>query len=234
MRFFGILLVLFSVVFAETAVDKKTSIAKYSTRVVPFDYTIPENSGTVTLEIRLKDANGERVIFPPAPLPSGQHIAIDIEVTQNAVLYVLLDGAKAKALQLDEDGTWQDQFVVTLTRGACSNACPVYSVSIDQTGTIRWNGTKLVTKKGKASVQVSLERIEKVKKALKEYKFWNLKNEYLEKSIADQASISIGVTSDARFKKIQHYLGDKNAPKSLFDLEKELDLLLETKKWVGR
>jgi beta-lactam-binding protein with PASTA domain len=62
------------------------------TRVVSFSYTIPADRGTVTLEIIVKDDDGSRTVFPPAPLPAGQPILLDIEVRGQGTVTILLDG----------------------------------------------------------------------------------------------------------------------------------------------
>ncbi len=61
-------------------------------RVVSFSYTVPADRGTVTLEIIVKDDDGSRTVFPPAPLPAGQPIVLDIEVRGQGTVTVLLDG----------------------------------------------------------------------------------------------------------------------------------------------
>jgi beta-lactam-binding protein with PASTA domain len=62
------------------------------TRVVSFSYTVPADRGTVTLEIMVKDDDGSRTVFPPAPMPAGQAVALDIEVRGPGTVTVLLDG----------------------------------------------------------------------------------------------------------------------------------------------
>ncbi len=125
-------------------------------------------------------------------------------------------------------------FFLSLTRDICLAAYPVYEISVDQNGLVRWNGKMRVAKKGKATTRVSAARVEKIKVALVRFKFWNLKNEYLERAIKGQPSVTIRVRSGDRLKAIEHHFGDRSAPKLLTQLEDELDVLLETKKWVGR
>jgi beta-lactam-binding protein with PASTA domain len=69
-----------------------TAPTEPQTRVVSFSYTVPADRGTVTLEIIVKDDDGSRTVFPPAPMPAGQAVALDIEVRGSASVTVLLDG----------------------------------------------------------------------------------------------------------------------------------------------
>lgn len=60
---------------------------------VPFSYTIPADLGMVSLEIRVVDDDGERVVLPATPLPGGQSWEQkDYLVRGKATFTVFVDG----------------------------------------------------------------------------------------------------------------------------------------------
>jgi len=60
---------------------------------VTFSYTIPADLGTVSLEIRVNDDDGERVVLPATPLPGGQPWErTDYLVRGKATFTVFVDG----------------------------------------------------------------------------------------------------------------------------------------------
>ncbi len=66
---------------------------------VPFSYTIPADLGTVSLEIRVTDDDGERVVLPATSLPGGQPWEInDYPVRGKATFTVFVDGV-SKAVE---------------------------------------------------------------------------------------------------------------------------------------
>jgi hypothetical protein len=59
---------------------------------VSFSYLVPADLGTVTLEVRLVDDDGEKTIYGPISVPGGTVIEVPREVRGTATFTVLIDG----------------------------------------------------------------------------------------------------------------------------------------------
>lgn len=62
------------------------------TRSVTFSYLVPADLGTVTLEVRIVDDDGEKTIYGPISVPGGTVIEVPREVRGTATFTVLIDG----------------------------------------------------------------------------------------------------------------------------------------------
>ncbi len=61
-------------------------------RSVTFSYLVPADLGTVTLEVRMVDDDGEKTIYGPLSVPGGTAIDLPREVRGTAKFTVLIDG----------------------------------------------------------------------------------------------------------------------------------------------
>ena len=66
--------------------------ATNQTRTVTFNYEVPADLGTVTLEVKVVDDDGERIVYGPLTLPGGTAIDLPREVRGNARFTVYIDG----------------------------------------------------------------------------------------------------------------------------------------------
>ncbi len=62
------------------------------TRSVTFSYLVPADLGTVTLEVRMVDDDGEKTIYGPLSVPGGTTIDLPREVRGKATFTVIIDG----------------------------------------------------------------------------------------------------------------------------------------------
>jgi beta-lactam-binding protein with PASTA domain len=62
------------------------------TRSVTFSYLVPADLGTVTLEVRMVDDDGEKTIYGPLSVPGGTSIDLPREVRGKATFTVIIDG----------------------------------------------------------------------------------------------------------------------------------------------
>ena len=69
-----------------------TTPATNQTRTVTFNYEVPADLGTVTLEVKVVDDDGERTVYGPLTLPGGTSIDLPREVRGNARFTVYIDG----------------------------------------------------------------------------------------------------------------------------------------------
>jgi beta-lactam-binding protein with PASTA domain len=66
--------------------------ATTQTRSVTFSYLVPADLGTVTLEVRMVDDDGEKTIYGPLSVPGGTTIDLPREVRGKATFTVIIDG----------------------------------------------------------------------------------------------------------------------------------------------
>ncbi len=62
------------------------------TRSVTFSYMVPADLGTVTLEVRMVDDDGEKTIYGPLSVPGGTTIDLPRDVRGKATFTVIIDG----------------------------------------------------------------------------------------------------------------------------------------------
>jgi hypothetical protein len=73
---------------------------------------------------------------------------------------------------------------IALRRGGCYGPCPIYLVSIQGDGTVRWMGERYVVKKGKAVSHVDPDKSKALIQSANEHRFWSLFEGY-SRSVAD-------------------------------------------------
>ncbi len=66
--------------------------ATTQTRSVTFSYLVPADLGTVTLEVRMVDDDGEKTIYGPLSVPGGTTIDLPRDVRGKATFTVIIDG----------------------------------------------------------------------------------------------------------------------------------------------
>ena len=131
--------------------------------------------------------------------------------------------------------------LITLRRTNCFFACPDYVVTISADGTVTFQGNANVEVKGKATSQISREKVQMLILAFEKAKFFSLRNSYSEREDgcrvydADAPSVIISITIDGKSKSINHYLGcwlkKGNATRALMKLENTIDDVANTDQW---
>lgn len=124
---------------------------------------------------------------------------------------------------------------ITLERTACFGSCPIYSVTVHGDGTVDWNGIRYVKEKGQRTWSISQEKIEALKKAINKAKFTDLHDEYTSYGITcSPSTITTVKFKDGSGKKVDHYHGDRSAPSVLGWLERKIDEISGTERYIGQ
>jgi hypothetical protein len=121
-----------------------------------------------------------------------------------------------------------EDFVIKLERTACYGRCPVYVVSIDARGSVTYDGTRFVKVTGRQTDRVPASRVAALVETVDRIRFFDLDDKYRQ-LITDVPTTFVTVTRDGRTKRIEDYFG---APKSLNDLEREIDDAAQTARWI--
>jgi len=130
-----------------------------------------------------------------------------------------------------------DDFFITLGRTTCFGECPAYSVSIDAKGNVTYEGRKFVRVEGIQHDRIAVARVAALAEQIDRLGFFELEDWYQAIQapdgsriwITDLPKIFVSVTRGGRNKQILDYLG---APESLKQLEKQIDEVANTKRWL--
>jgi len=130
-----------------------------------------------------------------------------------------------------------DDFAITLARTSCFGACPVYAVSIDAKGTVKYEGKKFVRVTGRQSDQIPVSRVAELLATVDRIRFFELDDRYrvirnpdgTTTMVTDLPTTFVTVTRGGKTKSIEDYVG---APESLKQFEKQIDEVARTKRWV--
>ena len=123
--------------------------------------------------------------------------------------------------------TFPETSIIEMSKTPCFGTCPVYSIKMDGKGNVTYDGKQFVKLEGKHEMNFPPEYVNEVFQAFADGNFWDYEDEYTD-NISDLPTTNISFTHDGKTKKIRDYYG---APKSLKELEKKVENLLETLVW---
>lgn len=124
---------------------------------------------------------------------------------------------------------------IQLERTMCFGECPVYKVEILSDGTVYYNGEMFVEKIGKHSWQIDEANIEKLNKAIKYYRYFDIRKVKPTFVATDSPSCILSITmNDGTSKKTNNYHGDNSYPEELDTLEDKIDMLIGIKDYIGK
>ena len=123
-----------------------------------------------------------------------------------------------------EKTSLKEALFIKMERTPCMGNCPIYSISIFNTGNVIYSGRNFVEKKGKYRTQLTSEQLKSLKSKIEEIDLFNLQDQY-GKEIVDLPSCVLLVYLNGKKKKIS----DKyKAPKKLKEFEKLIDTMVIT------
>ena len=144
----------------------------------------------------------------------------------------------------DEDAGATDApeaFKITFSTSECFGFCPVYTVSLDQDGEVKWNGQSNVDQTGEAEKRVSAAAAAEVFDALDAAGYFALNDKYAteadgcERVRTDSPTHTWSVERDGETKMLSHYLGCEGV--AALDKLEEVRVLLvrkaEIQLWIG-
>jgi len=121
--------------------------------------------------------------------------------------------------------------IVRFDRSMCFGFCPAYSATLYGDGTIVFNGIAHTRVLGYKIGSSEEHKIRELLLELENANFYSEKS-YTSYLVTDMPSAGISVSFQGKIHSVNHYYGDKNAPKSIFELEAKIDELLNTEQWV--
>jgi hypothetical protein len=146
-----------------------------------------------------------------------------------AVLLLSAAGAYAQ--------TVPPEFTVTLAETSCFGTCPVYSVRIDATGNVTYDGQRHVRVSGRQQALAPIANVAALLETVERIKFFDLEDSYRsiktadgnQMIVTDLPSTFVTVTLGKRTKRIEDYIG---TPEALRTFERQIIDATRVRRWV--
>ncbi|MGH9461306.1 MAG: DUF6438 domain-containing protein [Vicinamibacteria bacterium] len=134
--------------------------------------------------------------------------------------------------------TVPEDFRISLDRGPCFGACPVYTLSVFSDGRAVYHGRQFVDVQGQQTITLTAQQTKELVDAVISANFFTLADEYTV-PVTDLPSITTAVTLEGRTKSVYHYgtgcgTDLDEAPPGLCDLEARLESIPISNGWVSR
>jgi hypothetical protein len=140
----------------------------------------------------------------------------------------------ADALPLQEPAS------ISLERRPCFGTCPVYSLTVDRSGAVRFEGRRFVADTGVSTDTVPSARVDSLLRELTAAGYFGFADRYVmgepgcQRYATDLPTVVTEVRIGARTKRIEHDRGCTDAPRALSVLEQRIDEVAGTARWVER
>jgi hypothetical protein len=119
--------------------------------------------------------------------------------------------------------------VIVYSKGPCFGTCPIYTVTIFNTGLVRFNGVRFTQKDGRHEKQLDPEEYSALIKKFRSNKFFGFKEDY-GMEIVDLATITISFNDKGKTKTVR---GKSKFPDKLKEIMSMLDVFeKEEEAWV--
>jgi len=128
---------------------------------------------------------------------------------------------------------------VTLERTPCFGTCPAYQVGISRSGAVHFVGKHHVTRQGEATAEIPAARVDSLLRELEAAGYFGFADAYVMDSPAcgryatDSPTVITSATAAGRTKTIRHDYGCDAAPQELSRLERRIDEVAGTARWIG-
>lgn len=126
------------------------------------------------------------------------------------------------------NGKFEELEVKMLKRiGDCD--CPGYTVRVDESGWVSFEGYDYLANPGKHNSVLSSEKVRELVDAIEKASFFELNDQYGEYSDGTPRT-TISITLNSKSKTVTNYNGDNEH--EIYELEKTIDEMLGTRVWV--
>ena len=129
---------------------------------------------------------------------------------------------------------------VTLERGPCFGTCPVYTVTLDRAGNVRFEGRRFVVNTGVATATVARAQVDSLFAELETIRYFDLADSYrtgdpgCERYATDLPTVITEVRASGRTKRVEHDRGCADAPATLSAIETRIDEVAGVRRWIGK
>ncbi len=127
--------------------------------------------------------------------------------------------------------------VISLQRTSCYGPCPIYTVSIDASGSVTYDGEKFVRVVGREVARIPRSEVARLLASADRIHFFDLRDSYrtiqnpdgTQTIVTDLPTKIVTITSNGRTKRVEDYVG---GPDNLAQFEREIDEAAHTKRWI--
>ena len=128
----------------------------------------------------------------------------------------------------------KSEILVTIERGACFGACPIYSAQIYADGRVVYKGMANVKVKGEKRHKISKNKIKQLVKAFEQAGYFSLKDKYETDENGniptDLPSTTTSICLHGKQKRVVNYY---RAPKKLSELEGKIERIAGLHELIG-
>jgi hypothetical protein len=126
----------------------------------------------------------------------------------------------------------------TFERTPCFGTCPVYKISVNGNGDVRFEGIRNVDSVGVFTGRIDASAVQKLARAFEDANYFALLPRYSQNNCpnygTDASRILTSITTPEQTKRIDHDLGcGDQAPAALPVLYQAFDEIVGTKRWIG-
>ena len=130
---------------------------------------------------------------------------------------------------------------LSMTRGPCFGACPMYAVTVYGDGRVEFVGDRFVEKTGSHSAVADPVRVAELFAYAESIGFFDMPQNITPAnepacgmSHTDDSSAEITLVWGDRDRTVSHYHGCSKAPEALRSLERRIDEVAGTARWIGQ
>ena len=153
--------------------------------------------------------------------------ALKISPLQTEALWFASQEKQNQHLAQAQDGT-----VVTLVRHTCFGDCPAYSVSVHASGRVEFHGEAYVCDSRPAPIVVDPGLVAQLVDGLTTIRFEKMPS-YTRIDVTDHPGATLTLKTPNALHVVEHYHGDRAAPRLLNLIEDRIDEVSESSRWVG-
>lgn len=124
---------------------------------------------------------------------------------------------------------------ITMFRGACFGACPIYYLEIHGDGQVIYRGYEYVNVTGEQTSSIPVDSVRELVNQFNNSGYFNLNDRYDQVDRTDQATVVTSISTDGTFKSVYDYLGTHVLSElvKLRQLENMIDQVANSSQWVG-
>lgn len=124
-----------------------------------------------------------------------------------------------------------DSTVIALERGPCFGKCSQYSVAIYGSGRVEFNGRRYVCAPGHRTAQASVADVRSLLEQMLALGYFDFYWRPGSKPSLSDTVIS-SLNHDGYYRRVEHHIGDREAPLFLRELEERIDSVAGTWRWL--
>ena len=148
--------------------------------------------------------------------------------------------AAAPAVQQPGEATVAARPAISLERTPCFGSCPVYTISVSPSGQVTFEGRAHVRRLGIVTGRIPKEQVDALLVELERAGYFGFASRYAASEpacgryVTDLPSAISSATVGGRTKRIEHDHGCGGAPGALAVLEKRIDEVLGSDRWIEK